>query len=119
MKNIRTIRTLPNYSQLKKRRNTSHNDKPFDPPPPHFTSLRLPRGDILLYPTGRPNIRVLTRQIRALGYSTWDLHVDISGFQQQQLPKAVWLHAVVLGRVILFIADPAERLRRGGRREGE
>ena len=73
-----------------------------------ISPLRLPRGDILFYPTGRPNIRVLTRQIRALGYSTWYLHVDIPGFQQQKLPKAVWLHAVVLGRVILFIADPAE-----------
>ena len=79
-----------------------------EPPPPHFSSLHLPRGDIVWYPTGRPNIRVLTRQIRALGYEVWDLHVDIPGFQQQQLPQAVWLHAVVLGRVILVIADPAE-----------
>ena len=79
-----------------------------EPPPPHFSSLRLLRGDIVWFPTGRPNIRVLTRQIRALGYEVWNLHVDIPGFQQQQLPKVVWLHEVVLGRVILFIADPAE-----------
>ena len=77
-------------------------------PPPHFSSLRLPRGDVLFYPTGRPNIRVLTRRIRQLGYEVWDLLVDIPGFQQQQFPQAVWLHAIVLGRVILFVADSAE-----------
>ncbi len=82
-----------------------------EPPPPHFSSLRLPCGDIICYTTGRPNIRVLTRKIRALGYEVWDVHVDIPGFQQQQLPQAVWIHAVVLGRVILFIADHADTMR--------
>ena len=76
--------------------------------PSAITHLRLPRGEILSYPTGRLNTRLLMQQIRALGYSTWFLLVDIPGFQQQRLPKAVWIHAVVLGRVIIFIADPLE-----------
>ncbi len=76
--------------------------------PSNITHLRLPRGEILSYPTGRLNTRLLMQQIRSLGYSTWFLLVDIPGFQQQRLPKAVWIHAVVLGRVIIFIADPAE-----------
>ena len=79
-----------------------------EPPPPHSSSLRLPCGDLLFYPTGLPNIRVLMRQIRDLGYEVWDLHVDVPGFQRQQLPQAVWLSAVILGRVVLFIADPEE-----------
>ena len=78
-----------------------------EPPPPHSSSLRLLRGDILFYPTGRPNIRVLMQQIRDLGYEVWDLHLNVPGFQQQQLPQAVWLQAIVLGRVILFIVNPA------------
>ena len=76
--------------------------------PPTSSSLHLLRGERVWYNTGRPNIRVLTRQIRDLGYDVWVLHVDIAGFQRQQIPRAEWLHAVVLGRVILFIADPAE-----------
>ena len=75
-------------------------------PPPHFSSLRLPRGEILWYPTGRPNIRVLTRQIKDLGYDVWHLHIDIAGFQRQQIPQATWFHAVILSRVILLVSDP-------------
>ena len=67
-----------------------------------------PRGHIISYRTVRPNIRVLTLQIRSLGYEVWTLHVDIPGFQQQRIPRGTWLHTVILGRVILFIADPAE-----------
>jgi hypothetical protein len=75
-------------------------------PPAHFSPLRLPRGNIIFYPTGRPNIRVIKQAIMARGYEVWDLHIDIPGFQGQQIPQADWLHAIVLGRVVLFVAAP-------------
>ena len=75
--------------------------------PPTSSSLRLLRGKVVWYNTGRPNIRLLTRQIRDLGYKVWVLHIDIAGFQRQQIPRAEWLHAVVISRVLLLIADPA------------
>ena len=31
--------------------------------PPGFSSLRLPLGDFVIYPTERPSIRILVRQI--------------------------------------------------------
>lgn len=77
-------------------------------PSPHSSTLRLPRGEIVYYPTGRLNVRILTRTIRDLGYEVWVHLVDIRGFQQPLLPRAVWVHAIVLGRVILFVANPAE-----------
>ena len=70
--------------------------------------LRLPRGEIVSYPAGRPSIRVLTQQILDLGY-------EVFGFPLQQidlgqLTPGVWYSAVVVGGVlgdfILFIADP-------------
>ena len=75
-------------------------------PPPHFSSLRLPRGELIFYPTGRPNIRRITRQIQDFGYGVWVLHVDIAGFQRQQIPSATWFHAVILSRVILLLSEP-------------
>ena len=74
-------------------------------PPSHFSALRLPRGEVLSYLTSRPNIRVLTQQIRRHGYQVWDLHIDSPCSQRQQFPQADWLHAIVLGRVILLIAE--------------
>ena len=74
--------------------------------PPGLSPLRLPRGEIVFYPTGRPSIRVLTREIAALGY-------EVSGFPLRRtdlrpLPPGVWHCAVVLGDIILFIVDPTE-----------
>ena len=70
------------------------------------TPLRLPRGEIVIYPTGRPSIRVLIQQISDLGY-------EVVGFPLQQtdlrhLPPGVWYSAVVIGEVILFIVNPTE-----------
>ncbi len=36
--------------------------------PPGLSALRLPFGQILYYPTGRPSIRMLARDIAALGF---------------------------------------------------
>ena len=74
--------------------------------PPRLSPLRLPRGEIVLYPTGRPSIRLLTREIVALGY-------EVSGFplhhtDLRPLPPGVWHCAVVLGEIILFIVNPTE-----------
>jgi hypothetical protein len=74
--------------------------------PPELSPLRLPRGEIVFYPTTCPSIRVLTQQIAALGY-------EVSGFPLQQtdlrqLPQGVWHRAVVIGGYILFIVDPGE-----------
>ena len=69
--------------------------------------LRLPRGEIVSYPAGRPSIRILTQQISALGY-------EVFGYPLQQtdlghLTPGVWYSAVVVGDFILFIADPTAR----------
>jgi hypothetical protein len=74
--------------------------------PKIFSPLRLPRGEIVSYPTGRPSIRVLIQKIAALGY-------EVSGFPIQQtdlrqLPPGVWHCTVVLGGIILFIVAPKE-----------
>jgi hypothetical protein len=76
--------------------------------PQNFSPLRLPRGEIVFYPTGHPSIRVLIQKIAALGY-------EVSGFPIQQtdlrqLPPGVWHCAVVLGDIILFIVAPAVTL---------
>ena len=73
--------------------------------PPGCSLLRLPRGEIVFYPTGRPSIRVLIRKIAALGY-------EVSGFpihhtNLRQLPPGVWHCAVVIGEIFLFIVAPA------------
>jgi len=74
--------------------------------PPNLSPLRLPRGEIVFYPTGRPSIRVLTHTIAALGYK-------VSGFplshtHLRPLPPRVWHWAVVLGDFILLIVLPPE-----------
>jgi hypothetical protein len=74
--------------------------------PSDLSPLRLPRGEIVFYPTGRPSIRVLIQQIAALGY-------EVSGFplhhtDLRQLPPGVWHCAVVIGKIILFVVDPTE-----------
>jgi hypothetical protein len=74
------------------------------------SSLRLPRGEVVYYNTGRPNIRVLTRDIRALYYDVWVLHLDRFGFQQQEqeIPQRAWLRAILINRAILLISAPEE-----------
>ncbi len=79
-----------------------------EPLPPDSSPLYLPRGEIVLYSTSRPSIRLLTQQIAALGY-------EVSWFPLQQtdlrqLPPGVWHRAVVVEGHILFIVDPGEAL---------
>ena len=74
--------------------------------PSDLSPLRLPRGEIVFYPTGRPSIRLLSQQITALGY-------EVSGFpihqtDLRQLRPGVWHCAVVIGKFILFIIEPTE-----------
>ena len=69
--------------------------------------LRLPRGEIVSYPAGRPSIRVLIQQISALGYEA--LGFPLQQTDLGQLPPGVWYSAVVVGEFILFIADPTAR----------
>ena len=72
--------------------------------PPGLSPLRLPRGEIVFYPTGCPGIRSLIREIAALGYLVLGFplpHTDLS-----PLPPGVWHCAVVLGNFILFIVAP-------------
>ena len=74
--------------------------------PPGSSPLRLPRGEVLYYPTGHPHIRTLTREIEALGYgfAVYPLQQpDLSRF-----PPGVWHWAVVLGEFILFLVLPSE-----------
>ena len=74
--------------------------------PPGSSPLRLPRGEVVYYPTGCPNIPTLVSQIAALGYS-----VAVYPLQQPDLstlPPGVWHWAVVLGEFILFIVPPSE-----------
>jgi hypothetical protein len=74
--------------------------------PPGSSPLRLPRGEVVYYTTGCPNIPILVSQIAALGYS-----VAIYPLQQPDLgrfPPGVWHWAVVQGEFILFIVPPSE-----------
>ena len=80
--------------------------------PSDLSLLRLPRGESVVYPTGRPSIRVVMREIAALGY-------EVSGFSLHQtddlqpLTPGVWHWAVVIGEIreiILFIVIPATTL---------
>ena len=74
--------------------------------PPDCSPLRLPPGELVYYPTGRPNIPTLVSQITALGYS-----VAVYPLQQPNLsrfPPGVWHCAVVLGDFILFLVRPSE-----------
>ena len=36
------------------------------------------------------------------------LHIDIAGFQQQEIPRRAWLHAIIISRVLLLISVPEE-----------
>ena len=75
--------------------------------PPGCSPLRLPRGEIVFYPTGRPSIRGLTRDIAALGYEVSGVPLRTTDLRLLPAPE-VWHWAVVLGNIILFIVAPLE-----------
>ncbi len=77
--------------------------------PPGLSPLRLLLGEIVFYPTGRPSIRVLTREIAAWGYEVSGVPL-LSHTDLRPLPPGVWLCAVVLGDIILFIVTPTAPL---------
>ena len=73
--------------------------------PPGLSSLRLPLGDIVYYPTGRPSIRVLAREIAALGYEVSVFHLSRTDLRLLRAP-GVWHNSVVIGDIIIFIVTP-------------
>ena len=75
--------------------------------PPGGSPLRLPRGEIVFYPTGRPSIPVLTREIAALGYEVSGFHLRNTDLRLLLAPE-VWHWTVVIGNIILFIVVPVE-----------
>ena len=73
--------------------------------PPGFSSLHLPLGDFVIYPTDRPSICTLVRQITDLGYS-----VEVYLFPHNDLralPPGDRHWAVVIGDAILVIVPPS------------
>ena len=76
--------------------------------PPQYQHIHLPRGEVVVYTTTRPNIRVLAHDIRNLGYDVWVHDVAIPRFQQPQPPLGSVLHAIVLSGVILLFAERDE-----------
>jgi hypothetical protein len=75
--------------------------------PPGHSPLRLPRGEIVFFPTGRPSIRVLTQEIAALGYEVSGFPLSTTDLRLLLAPD-VWHWAVVIGHTILFIVTPLE-----------
>ena len=69
--------------------------------------LRLPRGETISYPAGRPSIRVIVQQISALGYEVVSFPIQQTNLGQ--LPPGIWYSAVVVGEFILFLDDPTPR----------
>ncbi len=72
--------------------------------PPGFSSLRLPLGDFVIYPTERPSIRTLVRQIEDQGYSVQTYLFPNNNLRA--LPPGDRHRAVVIGGAILVIAPP-------------
>jgi hypothetical protein len=73
--------------------------------PPGFSSLHLPLRDFVIYPTDRPSICTLVRQITDLGYS-----VEVYLFPHNNLralPPGNQHWAVVIGDAILVIIPPS------------
>ena len=73
--------------------------------PPGLSSLRLPLGNIVYYPTGRPSIRVLAREIAALGYEVSVFPLSRTDLRILRAP-GVWHNSVVIGDIIVFIVTP-------------
>ncbi len=75
-----------------------------NPPPQRYQHLHLPRNEVVVYATVRPNARLLARDIQNLGYDVWVHHVDTTGFQHPNPPQGVLLHSIAIGRVIILFA---------------
>ena len=73
--------------------------------PPGLSPLRLPLGNIVYYPTGRPSIRVLAREIAALGYEVSVFPLSRTDLRLLLAP-GVWHNSVVIGDIIIFIVTP-------------
>ena len=75
--------------------------------PPGCSPLRLPREEIVFYPTSCPSTLALAQEIAALGYK-------VSGFPLRNtnlrllFAPGVWHWTVVIGDIILFIVVPVE-----------
>ncbi len=72
--------------------------------PPGFSSLRLPLREFVIYPTDRPSIRMLVRQIEDLGYSIQTYLFPNNNLWA--LPPGIRHWAVVIGDAILVIVPP-------------
>ena len=72
--------------------------------PPGFSKLRLPLGDFVIYPTERPSIRTLVRQIEDQGYSVQTYLFPNNNLRA--LPPGDRHWAVVIGDAILVIVPP-------------
>ena len=79
-----------------------------NPPPPRYQHLHLPRNEVVVFATVRPNARLLARDIQNLGYDVWVHHVDTTGFQHPTPPQGVLLHSIAIGRVIILFASRDE-----------
>jgi len=105
---VENLLEQPNYLIEEKYPTPPELDHPYfffmSTAPPGSSPLRLPLGDFVFYPTGRPCLRLLLQQIVASGYSVSGYplsHPDLSS-----LPPGVWHCVVVIGDFILFIVDP-------------
>jgi hypothetical protein len=72
--------------------------------PPGFSSLRLPLGDFVIYPTECPSIRTLVRQIEDQGYLVQTYLFPNNNLRA--LPPGDRHWAVVIGDTILVIVPP-------------
>ena len=69
--------------------------------PPGFSKLRLPLGDFVIYPTARPSIRTLVRQIEDKGYSVQTYLFPNNNLRA--LPPGDRHWAVAIGEAFLVI----------------
>jgi len=69
--------------------------------PPGFSKLRLPLGDFVIFPTARPSIRGLVRQINYQGYSARTYLFPNNNLRAIPLGDCHW--AVVICDAVLVI----------------
>ena len=69
--------------------------------PPGFSKLRLPLGDFVIYPTARPSIRTLVRQIDYQVYSVQTYLFPNNNLRAIPPGDRHW--AVVIGDAVLVI----------------
>ena len=72
--------------------------------PPGFSKLRLPLGDFVIYPTARPSIRTLVRQIDYQVYLVQTYLFPNNNLRALSPGDRHW--AVVIGDAILVIVPP-------------